>query len=80
MKKIAIKLKNMFDAKHLAQVAMSCDFDVDYICGSYNVDAKSILGVLGLPMLEPAYLVLHTENDVSGTVEKLRVRGLLAEE
>ncbi|MCR5654962.1 MAG: HPr family phosphocarrier protein [Lachnospiraceae bacterium] len=36
------------DAKEFVQVATGCDFDVDISYNHFTVDAKSILGVLGL--------------------------------
>lgn len=36
------------DAREFVRVATDCDFDVDVAYNHYTVDAKSILGVLGL--------------------------------
>ena len=49
MVKIPVYLRDMYDAKHLVQIAESCRGDVDLICGRYVVDAKSMLGVFSLP-------------------------------
>ena len=45
MVKIPVYLRDMYDAKHLVQIAESCRGDVDLLCGRYVVDAKSMLGV-----------------------------------
>ena len=44
MVKIPVYLRDMYDAKHLVQIAESCRGDVDLLCGRYVVDAKSMLG------------------------------------
>ena len=49
MVKIPVYLRDMYDAKHLVQIAESCRGDVDLLCGRYVVDAKSMLGVFSLP-------------------------------
>lgn len=42
MVKIPVYLRDMYDAKHLVQIAESCRGDVDLLCGRYVVDAKSM--------------------------------------
>ncbi len=36
------------EAKEFVRVASKCDFDIDVAYNRYSIDAKSILGVLGL--------------------------------
>lgn len=36
------------EVKQFVNVAMKCDFDIDISYNRYTVDAKSIVGVLGL--------------------------------
>ena len=50
MVKIPVYLRDMYDAKHLVQIAESCRGDVDLLCGRYVVDAKSMLGVFSRPL------------------------------
>ena len=52
MVKIPVYLRDMYDAKHLVQIAESCRGGVDLLCGRYVVDAKSMLGVFSLPTFE----------------------------
>ena len=52
MVNIPVYLSDMYDAKHLVQIAESCRGDVDLLCGRYVVDAKSMLGVFSLPTFE----------------------------
>lgn len=76
MIKIPVKLSSMQDGKYLVQIAETCKYDVDLICGRYIVDAKSMLGVFSLPQFDNVELVLHTDED--NNVEKqLDMLGLL---
>ena len=36
------------DVKHFVDVASKCDFDIDIFYNHFIIDAKSILGVMGL--------------------------------
>ena len=49
MKQRQIKLK-LEDVKDFVTVASRCDFDVDVFYNRFTVDAKSIVGVLGLDL------------------------------
>lgn len=44
-----IKL-NAADVKGFVEVASKCDFEIDIAYNRYTVDAKSILGVLGMDL------------------------------
>ena len=67
MIKIPVYLRDMYDAKHLVQIAESCRGDVDLLCGRYVVDAKSMLGVFSLPTFDDVELGAEEEDE-----EKLR--------
>ena len=60
MTKLPVKLNSM-QIKYLVQIAESCPYDVELICGRYIVDAKSMLGVFSLPQFDNVELVLHSE-------------------
>lgn len=72
---IPVKLSTMQDAKYLVQIAESCDYDVELICGIYVVDAKSMLGVFSLPHFNDVKLQLHTDNadDVKKMLSKMEL-------
>ena len=53
--KIKVTLGTMQNASKLVSIAESISCDVDLCYGRYIVDAKSMLGVLSLP-------ILHMEN------------------
>ncbi len=63
MVRIPVYLRDMYDAKHLVQIAESCENDVDLLCGRYMIDAKSMLGVLSLPMFEQVELEVNDEDE-----------------
>ena len=63
MIRIPVYLRDMYDAKHLVQVASGCQEDVDLICGKYIVDAKSMLGVFSLPTFQCVELGVKEEEE-----------------
>lgn len=63
MKRIPVHLRDMYDAKHLVQIAGSCQGNVDLICGKYVVDAKSMLGVFSLPAFDQVELEVREEEE-----------------
>ncbi len=51
------------DVKHFVNVAAKCDFDIDISNRSFAVDAKSIVGVLGLDFTSPLYVSYSGYNE-----------------
>lgn len=78
MIRIPVYLRDMYDAKHLVQVASGCQEDVDLICGKYIVDAKSMLGVFSLPTFDNVELGV-TDNEERKLREKLESLKLIRE-
>ena len=78
MIRISVYLRDMYDAKHLVQVASGCQEDVDLICGKYIVDAKSMLGVFSLPTFDNVELGV-TDNEERKLREKLESLKLIRE-
>ncbi len=50
MEKIQIKFKNIADVNKFVHLVSGYDSDVDLYCGSYCVDAKSILGIMTIDL------------------------------
>jgi len=50
------------DAKEFVQTASKCDFDIDIFYNRVIIDAKSILGVLGLDFSQPLTVQYGGEN------------------
>ncbi|WP_287084386.1 HPr family phosphocarrier protein [Blautia sp. LMAG:89] len=78
MIKIPVYLRDMYDAKHLVQVASGCRKDVELICGRYIVDAKSMLGVFSLPTFNNVEIGAE-EEDAKELREKLENLNLIRE-
>ena len=76
MVKIPVYVKDLYDAKHLVQVAESCKGEVDLLCGRYVVNAKSMLGVFSLPNLEDMELSVM-EDEAENVREKLETLNLI---
>lgn len=49
--------------RNFVKVAMKCDFDIDISNRSFAVDAKSIVGVLGLDFTSPLYVSYSGYNE-----------------
>ena len=79
MVKIPVYLRDMYDAKHLVQIAESCRGDVDLLCGRYVVDAKSMLGVFSLPTFEQGEISVG-EEEAEFAREKLESLNLIRKE
>ncbi len=41
------------EVRNFVRAASNCDFDIDVSYNSFTVDAKSIMGVLGLDLTQP---------------------------
>ena len=76
MTKLPVKLNSMQDAKYLVQIAESCPYDVELICGRYIVDAKSMLGVFSLPRFDQIEINVD-ETDFEHMKQKLQKYGLI---
>ena len=76
MAKIPVYVKDLYDAKHLVQVAENCKGEVDLLCGRYVVNAKSMLGVFSLPNLEDMELSVM-EDEAENVREKLETLNLI---
>lgn len=75
---IPVYLRDMYDAKHLVQIAESCEQDVDLICGRYVVDAKSMLGVFSLPQFDSVKISVD-ESEYHEVLKKLQSLNLVKE-
>lgn len=76
MVRIPVYLRNMYDAKHLVQIAGGCEHDVNLICGRYVIDAKSMLGVFSLPEFGQVEMEVYEEEE-KAVREKLEIFRLI---
>lgn len=63
MVKMTVKIDTVDDAKQLAGICGTADFDIDLVSGRYVVDAKSVMGILSLDFSNPIELCADCEAD-----------------
>jgi len=76
MKVLDIKLSTIEDVRNFVNAVTACEYDVDLASGRYIVDAKSIMGIFSLDLLQPIRMTVHAENcdDFLNKVEKFIVK------
>ncbi|MBR7164781.1 MAG: HPr family phosphocarrier protein [Clostridia bacterium] len=62
MKVYDIKLSTIEDVRNFVNAVTACDFDVDLASGRYLVDAKSIMGIFSLDLMNPIRMTIHSDN------------------
>lgn len=71
MKTVYIKLSSIDDIRTLVDCSTQCKFDVELTCGSYTIDAKSIMGIFGLDLSKPIMLSAFSD-DCDEFFEKIK--------
>ena len=61
MKTVKININTINDVKDFVTIVSRCDYDVDIVSGRYAIDAKSIMGIFSLDLLQPITLTADTE-------------------
>ncbi|MBR2634475.1 MAG: HPr family phosphocarrier protein [Clostridia bacterium] len=76
MKEYTIKLSTIEDVRNFVNAVTSCEYDVDLASGRYVVDAKSIMGIFSLDLMNPIQMTVHGENtaDFEKKVEAFLVK------
>lgn len=62
MVQLTITLLTLDKARRLCNILTAYPIDADVQYGSYVVDAKSLMGILGLDLSRELQLILHTDN------------------
>ena len=62
MKTFNLLLSSINDVKDFVNTVSKYDFDVDLTSGRYVVDAKSIMGIFSLDLMNKIELTAHTDN------------------
>ena len=70
MKEVYIKLQTINDVRKLVSVVEKYPFSVDLSEGRYLVDAKSLMGIFRLDLLQPIKLI--AEKDDPNLFEELK--------
>ena len=63
MKNVKIRLSTIADVRDFVNIVNRTDADIDLISGRYIVDAKSIMGIFSLDLMQPIELSAHTDNE-----------------
>jgi phosphotransferase system HPr-like phosphotransfer protein len=62
MKILDIRLSTIEDVRNFVNEVTRCEFDVDLASGRYIVDAKSIMGIFSLDLLNPIRMTVHSDD------------------
>jgi len=62
MKKVNIKLSAIADIRNFVDIATKYPNDIDLSSGRYIVDAKSIMGIFSLDLMQPIELTAHGDD------------------
>ena len=62
MKTCQIKLSSIQDVREFVETVTRYDIEIDLCSGRYVVDAKSIMGIFSLVLLNTISLTAHTDN------------------
>ena len=71
MKSIFVRLSTIEAIRDFVSVVLTFDYEIDLRSGRYLIDAKSIMGIFSLDLLNPIELIAHTD-DPSELHEKLK--------
>ncbi len=76
MKVYDIRLSTIEDVRNFVNAVTACEFDVDLASGRYIVDAKSIMGIFSLDLMNPIRMTVHADecDDFEKKVEKFLVK------
>ncbi len=76
MKIFDIRLSTIEDVRNFVNEVTRCEFDVDLASGRYIVDAKSIMGIFSLDLLNPIRMTVHSDacEEFLAQVEKYIVK------
>lgn len=76
MKNFEIKLSTIEDIKNFVNVVGTCDYEVDLASGRYIVDAKSIMGIFSLDLMNPIKMTIHSDecDELVAKIEKYIIK------
>ena len=62
MQTVDIRLSTIEDIRNFVSAVLTFDFEIDLQSGRYLIDAKSIMGIFSLDLMNPIHLIAHTDN------------------
>ena len=63
MNNVMIRLSSIQDVRTFVDIVTKYNIDIDLSSGRYVVDAKSIMGIFSLDLLNPIKLSAQTDNE-----------------
>lgn len=63
MRKVKIKLYGVEEVKKLVNTITEYDYEFDLTSGRYIIDAKSMIGIFSLDLVNPLTLVIHCDDE-----------------
>ena len=57
-----IRLSTIEDIRNFVAAVLAFDFEIDLQSGRYVIDAKSIMGIFSLDLMNPIRLIAHTDD------------------
>ena len=76
MKTVSIKLSTVQDIRNFVDITAGINEDIDLSSGRYVVDAKSIMGIFSLDLLNPITMTVMADNadEIIATFDKFIVK------
>ena len=71
MNSVMIRLSSIQDVRTFVDTVTKYTIDIDLSSGRYVVDAKSIMGIFSLDLLNPINMTIHGESGVDALMEKI---------
>ncbi len=62
MKTVKIRLSSIEAVRDFVEIVRKYDSEIDLSSGRYVVDAKSIMGIFSLDLMNPITLTVHSDN------------------
>ena len=59
MKTANIRINTIEDVKNFVTTVTKCNYDVDIVSGRYAIDAKSIMGIFSLDLMQPVEMTIQ---------------------
>lgn len=62
MTTVKIRLTTIADIRDFVNLVTACENEVDLASGRYVVDAKSIMGIFSLDLMQPLTMTVHSDD------------------
>ena len=62
MKSVNIKLSTIEDIRNFVGILAKYSVDLDLKSGRYTVDARSLMGIFSLDLVQPVEFIVHSED------------------